>query len=65
MIGLYIIGGLIVLLLMAIYGAINRMTKQLGAFIVLLLAQDKKSAWEESVKRFEKELDEEEARFNK
>jgi hypothetical protein len=59
MIGVYIIGGFVTLLLLAIYGAINRLTRELKAMFIAILAS-KKSPWEEMVKRFEQSLDEKE-----
>lgn len=59
MIGVYIIGGFIILLLLAIYGAINRLTRELKAMFIAILAS-KKDPWEEMVKRFEQSLDEKE-----
>lgn len=58
MIGVYIIGGFIILLLLAIYGAINRLTRELKAMFIAILAS-KKSPWEEMVERFKKDVEEE------
>jgi hypothetical protein len=59
MIGVYIIGGFVILLLLAIYGAIIRCLKELKgiAFAILLFKED---PWEKMVKRFEQSLDEKE-----
>ena len=59
MIGVYIIGGFVILLLLAIYGAINRLTRELKAMFIAILAS-KKSPLKEMVKRFEQSLDEKE-----
>ena len=53
MIGVYVIGGFVILLLLAIYGAINRLTR----FIAILAS--KKSPWEEMVERFKKDVEDE------
>ena len=58
MIGVYIIGGFVILLLLAIYGAINRLTRELKAMFIAILAS-KKSPWEEMVERFKKDVEEE------
>lgn len=58
MIGVYIIGGFIILLLLAIHGAINRLTRELKAMFIAILAS-KKSPWEEMVERFKKDMEEE------
>jgi hypothetical protein len=59
MIGVYIIGGFVILLLLAIHGAIIRCLKELKgiAFAILLFKED---PWEKMVKRFEQSLDEKE-----
>jgi TRAP-type C4-dicarboxylate transport system substrate-binding protein len=58
MIGVYIIGGFVILLLLAIYGAINRLTRELKAMFIAILAS-KKSPWEEMAERFKKDVEEE------
>jgi TRAP-type C4-dicarboxylate transport system substrate-binding protein len=58
MIGVYIIGGFVILLLLAIYGAINRLSRELKAMFIAILAS-KKSPWEEMVERFKKDVEEE------
>lgn len=58
MTGVYIIGGFVILLLLAIYGAINRLTRELKAMFIAILAS-KKSPWEEMVERFKKDVEEE------
>lgn len=58
MIGVYIIGLLAVFLLLAIHGAINRLTRELKAMFIAILAS-KKSPWEEMVERFKKDMEEE------
>lgn len=58
MIGVYIIGGFVVLLLLAIHGAINRLTRELKAIFIAILAS-KKSPWEEMVERFRKDVEDE------
>lgn len=59
MIGVYVIGGFVILLLLAIYGAVNRTSKELKVIFLAILSQ-KKDPWEEMVKRFEQSLDEKE-----
>lgn len=59
MIGVYIIiGGFVILLLLAIYGAIIRCLKELKgiAFAILLFKED---PWEKMVERFKKDMEEE------
>ena len=58
MIGVYVIGGFVILLLLAIYGAINRCLKELKgiAFAILLFKED---PWEEMVERFKKDVEDE------
>ena len=58
MIGVYIIGGFVILLLLAIYGAIIRCLKELKgiAFAILLFKED---PWEKLVERFKKDVEEE------
>lgn len=57
MIGVYVIGLLAVFLLLAIHGAINRLTRELKAMFIAILAS-KKSPWEEMVERFKKDMEE-------
>lgn len=60
MTGVYIIGGFIILLLLAIYGAINRTSKDLkGIFLALLSREMKKDPWQDMVERFKKDVKEE------
>ena len=59
MIGVYIIGGFIILLLLAIHGAIIRTSKELKGIFLAIISQ-KKDPWEDMVKRFEQSLDEKE-----
>lgn len=60
MIGVYIIGGFVILLLLAIYGAINRTSKELkGIFLVILSREMKKDPWQDMVERFKKDVEEE------
>lgn len=60
MIGVYIIGGFVILLLLAIYGAINRTSKELkGIFLALLSREMKKDPWQDMVERFKKDVEEE------
>lgn len=58
MIGVYIIGVFVILLLLSIYGAIIRCLKELKgiAFAILLFKED---PWEEMVERFKKDVEEE------
>ena len=58
MIGVYVIGGFVILLLLAIYGTINRLTRELKAMFIAILAS-KKSPWEEMGERFKKDVEEE------
>ena len=59
MIGVYIIGVFVILLLLAIYGAIIRCLKELKgiAFAILLFKED---PWEKMVERFKKDVEGEE-----
>ena len=60
MIGVYIIGGFVILLLLAIYGAVNRTSKELkGIFLALLSREMKKDQWQDMVERFKKDVEEE------
>lgn len=58
MIGVYIIGGFVILLLLAIHGAIIRCLKELKgiAFAILLFKED---PWQDMVERFKKDVEEE------
>lgn len=57
MIGVYIIGGFVILLLLAIYGAIIRCLKELKgiAFAILLFKED---PWEKLMKLYKKDVEE-------
>ena len=60
MIGVYIIGGFVILLLLAIYGALNRTSKELkGIFLALLSREMKKDPWQDMAERFKKDVKEE------
>ena len=60
MIGVYIIGGFVILLLLAIYGALNRTSKELkGIFLALLSKEMKKDPWQDMAERFKKDVEEE------
>ena len=60
MIGVYIIGGFVILLLLAIYGAINRTSKELkGIFLAILSREMKKDPWQDMLERFKKDVEEE------
>lgn len=60
MIGVYIIGVFVILLLLAIYGALNRTSKELkGVFLALLSREMKKDSWKDMVERFKKDVEEE------
>lgn len=43
MIGVYIIGGFVILLLLAIYGAINRTSKELKGIFLAILSREMKN----------------------
>lgn len=58
MTGVYIIGGFIILLLLAIYGAVNRTSKELkGIFLAILSREMKKDPWQDIVERFRKDVE--------
>ena len=58
MIGVYIIGVFVILLLLAIYGAVNRTSKELkGIFLAILSREMKKDPWQDMVERFKKDVE--------
>ena len=60
MIGVYIIGGFVILLLLAIYGAVNRTSKELNViFLAILSREKKKDPWHDMVERFNKDVERE------
>ena len=60
MIGVYIIGVFVILLLLAIYGAVNRTSKELkGIFLAILSREMKKDPWQDMVERFKKDVEDE------
>ena len=61
MIGVYISGVFVILLLFAIYGAINRTSKELKVIFLAILSRGmKKDPWQDMVERFKKDVEGEE-----